>query len=43
MLECDICEYETVHSSNLTTHMRKHTDNMLKCDVCDYKTTQSSN
>ena len=41
MLQCDVCEYKTVHSGTLTAHIRKHTSDMLQCDVCEYKTTWS--
>ena len=42
VLQCQHCDYTTVHPSNFRAHSRKHTGNMLECKHCDYTTVHTS-
>jgi hypothetical protein len=43
-LVCQICKYETNHSSHMTRHMRAHTGNKPHaCVHCDYRCSQKAN
>ena len=43
-LVCQVCQYETNHSSHMTRHMRAHTGNKPHaCEHCKYRCSQKAN
>ena len=41
---CKVCPYKTVYRSDVTKHMRSHTDaKCFKCDFCDFATAWKKN
>ena len=44
LLICQVCNYETNHSSHMTRHMRAHNGNKPHaCDYCTYRCSQKAN
>jgi hypothetical protein len=44
LLVCQVCKYETNHSSHMTRHMRAHNGNKPHaCEYCDYRCSQKAN